>query len=260
MTVPMDQLRVGVVGAHGRMGTQAGQAISAADDLQLVAGLGSADPLSRLTDTGTQVAVDLTRPDAVMATVEYCINNGIHCVVGTSGVGDEQLDAIRQLLDSAHNANGANGLGVIVVPNFAIGAVLAIRFARQAAGYFDGVEVIEMHHAGKVDAPSGTATSTAREIAQTRADVGSPAMPDATSTAVDGARGADIDGVRVHSVRLPGLVAHQQVLLGNDGELLTIRHDSIHRGSFMPGLLLAVRAVSSRPGLTVGLEPLLDLG
>ncbi len=255
-----DLLRVGVVGANGRMGTLAGQAISAAGDLQLVAGVGSADPLSQLTDSGAQVAVELTRPDAVMANVEYCIANGIHCVVGTSGVGDEQLDAIRQLLlDSANGANGTDGLGVIVVPNFAIGAVLAIRFASQAAAYFDGVEVIEMHHAGKVDAPSGTATTTAREVAQARAEAGAPPMPDATSRAVGGARGADIDGVRVHSVRLPGLVAHQQVLLGNDGELLTIRHDSLHRESFMPGLLLAVRAVSKRPGLTVGLEPLLDL-
>ncbi|MGI8415996.1 MAG: 4-hydroxy-tetrahydrodipicolinate reductase [Nakamurella sp.] len=254
MTVSTGQLRVGVVGANGRMGTQAGQAISAAGDLALVATIGSTDPLSQLTDSDTQVAVELTRPDAVMATVEYCISSGIHCVVGTSGVGDEQLDAIRGLLDSAE------GIGVIVVPNFAIGAVLAIRFARQAAAYFDGVEVIEMHHSGKVDAPSGTAITTARQIAQARAEAGAPAMPDATSRAVDGARGADIDGVRVHSVRLPGLVAHQQVLLGNDGELLTIRHDSMHRGSFMPGLLLAVRAISNRPGLTVGLEPLLDTG
>lgn len=241
------------------MGTLAGQAISAADDLLLVAGIGSADPLSQLTESGTQVAVELTRPEAVMANVEYCIANGIHCVVGTSGVGDEHLDAIRHLLDG----DGADGdgvdVGVIVVPNFAIGAVLAIRFVRQAAAYFDGVEVIEMHHAGKVDAPSGTAITTARQIAQARAEAGAPAMPDATSKTVDGARGVDIDGVRVHSVRLPGIVAHQQVLLGNDGELLTIRHDSLHRGSFTPGLLLAVRAISNRPGLTVGLEPLLDL-
>ncbi|MDQ6659166.1 MAG: 4-hydroxy-tetrahydrodipicolinate reductase [Actinomycetota bacterium] len=221
---------------------------------------GSADPMTKLTDSDAQLAVDLTRPDAVMANVEYCIANRIHCVVGTSGVDDDQLDAIRLLLDSANGANGADGIGVIVVPNFAIGAVLAIRFARQAAIYFDGVEVIEMHHAGKVDAPSGTAGSTAREIARARAEAGLPKMQDATSRAVYGARGADIDGVKVHSVRLPGLVAHQQVLLGNDGELLTIRHDSLHRGSFMPGLLLAIRAVSTRPGLTLGLEPLLDLG
>lgn len=236
------------------MGTRACQAISAADDLQLVARIGSSDPLSMLADGGATVAVDLTRPDAVMDTVRYCVDNGIHCVVGTSGVGNDQLDAIGGLLGAADE------LGVIVVPNFAIGAVLAIRFARQAARYFDGVEVIEMHHAGKVDAPSGTATATARQIAAARSAAGSAAMPDATSMAVDGARGADIDGVRVHSVRLPGLVAHQQVLLAGAGELLTIRHDSLHRGSFMAGLLLAVRAIGHRPGLTVGLEPLLDLG
>lgn len=250
-------IRVGVVGARGRMGSQACQAISTADGLELVAAIGSSDSLDELLTAGVQVAVELTRPDVVMNTVRFCIDQGIHCVVGTSGIGQQQQDEITGLLASRRKQETA--VGIIVVPNFAVGAVLAMRFARQAAPFFAGVEVIELHHARKTDAPSGTAAATAHGIATARAAASSAPMPDATTADPDGARGADIDGVHVHSVRLPGLVAHQEVLLAGDGELLTIRHDSLHRGSFMPGVLLSVRQAPLRPGLTIGLEPLLEL-
>lgn len=246
-------LRVGIVGAGGRMGTEACQAVSAAQGLELVARIGSTDSLSELVDNRTQVVVDLTRPEVVMDTVRYCIEHDIHCVVGTSGIDQARQDEIGELL------TGHRSVGVVVVPNFAIGAVLAMRFARQAAPLFAGVEVIELHHAGKADAPSGTAAATANGIAAARAEASAPSMPDATTQDSDGARGAVVGGVHVHSVRLPGLVAHQQVLLGNEGELLTIRHDSMYRSSFMPGVLLAIRQAPIRPGLTVGLEPLLNL-
>jgi len=246
-------IRVGVVGAQGRMGSEACRAISAANDMELVARIGSSDSLDGLADRGAEVAVDLTRPGAVMQTLGYCISGGIHCVVGTSGFDQHRLDTVAGML--ADNP----GVGVIIVPNFAIGAVLAMRFARQAAPFFAAAEIVELHHAGKADAPSGTAAATARGIASARQVASAPPMPDATSQVLEGARGADVDGVRVHSVRLPGLVAHQEVLLGSDGELLSIRHDSLHRSSFMPGVLLAVRRAPQRPGLTLGLEPLLGL-
>lgn len=246
-------LRVAVVGAGGRMGSLACQAIAAAADLELVASVGSDDPLSLITCGGADIAVDLTRPEEVMNTVRYCVEAGIHCVIGTSGIDGVRQQQIRSMLTDRA------GLAVLVIPNFAIGAVLAMRFARQAAPYFAGVEVVELHHAGKVDAPSGTARATARGIAEARAQASAAPMPDATSTDPQGARGAVVEGVHVHSVRLPGLVAHQQVLLAGEGELLSIAHDSFHRGSFMPGLLLAIRAAPSRPGLTTGLEPLLHL-
>jgi 4-hydroxy-tetrahydrodipicolinate reductase len=198
------------------------------------------------------VAVDLTRPDAVLGNVAFCVEHGVHVVVGTSGV-DEHLDEIRDLLDVAP------AVGVAVVANFAIGAVLMMRFAAQAAPYFESVEVVELHHPDKADAPSGTARRTAALVAEARRAAALPAQPDATRTALDGARGAVVDGVPVHSVRLRGLVAHQEVLLGTAGETLTLRHDSYDRASFMPGVLLAVRQVASRPGLTVGLEPFLGL-
>lgn len=248
-----EQLRVAVIGAAGRMGTEACAAVDAADDLDLVARLGSQDSREVLVSSRTQVAVDLTRPDAVMETVQFCIEHGIHLVIGTSGVDVDRLAEITALLGDAPSA------GVVVVPNFAIGAVLAMRFARQAAPFFAGVEVVELHHAGKADAPSGTAAATARGIGAARTAAGSAAMPDATVSDPSGARGGVVDGVHVHSVRLPGLVAHQEVLLGGEGELLTIRHDSLHRASFMPGVLLALRQAPLRPGLTQGLEPLLDL-
>jgi len=248
-----ESIRVGVVGARGRMGSEACRAISEAADLELVAEIGSSDALDALLDNGAQVAVDLTRPGVVMQTIGYCISHDIHCVIGTSGIDQQRLDTVAGMLAS-HPA-----VGVIVVPNFAIGAVLAMRFARLAAPFFAGAEIVELHHAGKADAPSGTAAATARDIAAARKAAASPPMPDATSQELGGARGADVDGVHVHSVRLPGLVAHQEVLLGSDGELLSIRHDSMHRSSFMSGVLLAVRQAPLRPGLTLGLEPLLGL-
>ncbi len=188
-----------------------------------------------------------------MDNLEFLIGNGIHAVVGTTGFDDERLAQVRSWLDASP------GTGVLIAPNFAIGAVLSMRFAAAAARFYDSVEVIELHHPHKADAPSGTAYRTARMIAQARSDAGSKPMPDATSEELDGARGADVEGVRVHSVRVAGLVAHQEVLLGTQGETLTIRHDSIDRTSFAPGVLLGVREIGARPGLTVGLDDLLDL-
>lgn len=249
----MSKLRVAVLGARGRMGSEAVRAVTDADDLELVAALGSGDPRNALTDAGAQVAVDLTRPDAVMGNLEFCVANGIHAVVGTTGWTDERLDALRGWLAASP------GTGVLIAPNFGIGAVLTMRFAQQAARFFESVEVVELHHPGKVDAPSGTAVRTAQLISEARAEAELPTQPDATTTALDGARGADVDGVPVHAVRLRGLVAHQEVLFGDESETLTIRHDSLHRSSFMPGVLLGVRKVASTPGLTFGLEHFLDL-
>ncbi len=245
--------RVGVLGARGRMGQQVCKAVDEAEDLDLVAMVDAGDWLFSVADAGAQVMVDFTHPDVVMDNIRFAIDQGIHAVIGTTGMDDERLDTIRGWLADAPD------LGVLVAPNFAIGAVLLMRFSQIAAKYYPSAEIIEMHHPSKVDAPSGTAMRTASLIAAARSDASLPAMPDATTQETDGARGADIDGVRVHSVRLSGLVAHQEVLFGTDGETLSIRHDSLHRLSFMPGVLLAVRAVAERPGLTVGLEPLLGL-
>jgi len=244
-------LKVGVLGASGRMGSEACRAVDGADDLELVARLGSADPLSSLTDARAEVVVDLTRPDAVMDNLQFCIENGIHAVVGTSGFDEQRLETLRGWLRDAPE------VGVVIAPNFAVGAVLMMQFAQQAARYFESVEIVELHHPDKTDAPSGTARRTAEMVAAARRDAGLGPMPDATSAALDGARGASVDGVPVHSVRARGLLAHQEVLLGTVGETLTLRHDSFDRASFMPGVLLAVRQVGSRPGLTVGLEHLL---
>ncbi|MBC3986015.1 4-hydroxy-tetrahydrodipicolinate reductase [Streptomyces sp. AC536] len=249
----MSKLRVAVIGAGGRIGSEAVRAVQAADDLELVATLGRGDRLETLTEAGAQVAVELTHPDAVMDNLEFCVRNGIHGVVGTTGWTDERLAQLRTWLDAAP------GTGTLIAPNFSIGAVLTMRFAQQAARFFESVEVIELHHPNKADAPSGTATRTAQLIAAARQEAGSAPQPDATSTALDGARGADVDGVRVHSVRLRGLLAHQEVLLGGAGETLTLRHDSLHHSSFMPGILLGVRRVVTVPGLTFGLEHFLDL-
>jgi 4-hydroxy-tetrahydrodipicolinate reductase len=246
-------VRVGVLGARGRMGAQVCRAVESAADMEVVATINSGDPLSGLVDAAAQVVVDFTRPDVVMDNLRFCADHGIHAVVGTTGFGAERLDTLRGWLAERPE------LGVLVAPNFAIGAVLSMRFAELAAKYYESVEIIELHHPRKVDAPSGTAARTAELVASARAAAGMAPVPDATTTAVDGARGADVDGVRVHSVRLTGLVAHQEVLFGTEGETLTIRHDSLDRSSFMPGVLLAVRSVVERPGLTVGLEPLLDL-
>jgi 4-hydroxy-tetrahydrodipicolinate reductase len=248
-------LRVGVLGAAGRMGSLTCETIEKAADLVLVAAVNrGVDALAALVDAGADVVVDFTHPDVVMDHIEFLVEHGVSMVVGTSGISAERQQTISGLLQ------GKAGIAVLVVPNFALGAVLAMRFAREAAPFFQSVEVIELHHAGKVDAPSGTAAATVREIAAARSAAGLGAIPDATTTDPDGARGAALDGgVHVHSVRLPGLVAHQEVLLGNEGELLTIKHDSLQRSSFMPGVLLALRSVRSRPGLTVGLEPLLSV-
>jgi 4-hydroxy-tetrahydrodipicolinate reductase len=246
-------IAVAVLGAHGRMGQQVCTAVEAAADLELVARIDLGDPLSAAVEAGARVLVDFTHPDGVMDNLRFAIDNGIHAVVGTTGFTDEKYSTLQQWLADKP------GPGVLVAPNFGIGAVLSMKFAQLAAPYFESVEVIELHHPQKVDAPSGTATTTARLIAAARARAGMSAAPDATSAEVPGARGADIDGVRVHSVRATGLVAHQEVLFGTEGETLTIRHDSLNRASFMPGVLLAVREVGSRPGLTIGLDPLLGL-
>ena len=246
-------VRVGVLGASGRMGSAACHAIDAADDLDLVARLGSADPLDHLVDERVEVVVDLTRPDVVMGNLRFCVEHGISAVVGTSGFDEERLVEVRSWLSEKP------AVGVVIAANFAVGAVLMMRFAAQAARFFDSVEIVERHHPDKADAPSGTARRTAEMVAGARRHAGLGPMPDATSGALDGARGASVEGVPVHSVRARGLLAHQEVLLGSTGETLTIRHDSSDRASFMPGVLLAVRAVGSRPGLTVGLEHLLEL-
>lgn len=242
-----------MIGAAGRMGSEACRAVERAEDLQLVARIGRDDPLDALVDARADVAVELSVPAAAPGHVRWCVERGVHCVVGTTGWDDEGLDALRRQLSEHPD------VGVLVAPNFALGAVLAMRFAAAAARWFPSVEVVELHHPGKVDAPSGTARRTAELVARVREDAGVGRSPDATASELPGARGADVDGVRVHSVRLRGLVAHQEVLLGGVGEQLTIRHDSFDRASFMPGVLLGVRQVASRPGLTVGLEHLMDL-
>jgi 4-hydroxy-tetrahydrodipicolinate reductase len=246
-------IRVAVLGAKGRMGSEAVRAVSAANDLSLVAELGSADPRDRLVDVRAEVVVDFTVPAAVMANLEFCVQHGISAVVGTTGFDDERLATLRSWLRDAPS------VGVLVAPNFGIGAVLMMRFAEQAARFFESVEIVELHHPGKVDAPSGTARRTAELLAAARRAADRPAAPDATRDALPGARGAVVDGVSVHSVRLRGLVAHQEVLLGGPGETLTLRHDSYDRASFMPGVLLAIRRIRSRAGLTVGLDAFLGL-
>ena len=243
-------IKVGVVGARGRMGVEACKAVGAAPDLELVATIGRGDALSGAAGAG--VIVDVSTPDAVMENLRWAIGQGIHAVVGVSGFSEERLAQVREWLAAAP------GVGVLIAPNFGIGAVLMMQFARRAARFFESAEIIEQHHPRKLDAPSGTATHTARLIGAARAEAGLGPMPDATQEEMSGARGTEIDGVRVHAIRAAGLVAHQEVLFGTAGETLTIRHDSLDRASFMPGVLLAVRAISSRPGLTVGLDPLLD--
>ncbi|GAA3376396.1 4-hydroxy-tetrahydrodipicolinate reductase [Streptomyces sannanensis] len=250
----MSKLRVAVLGAKGRIGSEAVRAVEAADDMELVAALGRDDKLETLVESKAQVVVELTTPASVMGNLDFCVRHGIHVVVGTTGWTDERLAQLGTSLAASPET------GVLIAPNFSIGAVLGMKFAQQAARYFESVEVIELHHPDKVDAPSGTATRTAQLIATARAEAGCAPQPDATVTALDGARGANVDGVPVHSIRLRGLLAHQQVLLGGEGETLTIRHDSMHHRSFMPGILLGVRRVVSAPGLTYGLENFLDLG
>lgn len=246
-------VRVGVLGAAGRMGSEVCRAVDTAADLELVATLDKDDPFDGLTSAGASVVVDFTQPDVVMNNLEWCVAHGIHAVVGTTGFDDARLTTLRGWLADAP------GVGVLVAPNFCVGAVLMMRWAAQAATFFESVEVLELHHPKKVDAPSGTAYRTAELIAAARAEAGQGPVPDATTKELDGARGADVGGVRVHSARLTGRVAHQEVWLGGPGEALTIRHDSFDRASFMPGVLLGVRNVAANPGLTVGLETYLAL-
>ena len=245
-------IKVGVLGAKGRMGTAACEAVQAAADLELSAQVDAGDALENL--DGCDVVVDFTHPGVVMDNLRWCIGRGLTVVAGTSGFDDARLARVREWLDAAP------GSRALIVPNFSVGAVLMMKFAQQAAPYFESVEVIELHHAGKADAPSGTAARTAALITEARSAAGVGPSPDATVSEQDGARGAVVSGVRVHSVRLAGLVAHQEVLLGGHGEVLTIRHDSLDRSSFMPGVLLAARGAASLPaGLTVGLDALLPL-
>jgi 4-hydroxy-tetrahydrodipicolinate reductase len=234
------------------MGSEVCRAVDGADGLELVAQLDEGDALDGLTASGAQVVVDFTHPGVVLDNIAWCVEHGLAVVVGTSGFDEERLGRVRSLLDTTPGH-------VLIAPNFGIGAVLMMQFAKTAAPFFESVEIIELHHPNKIDAPSGTATHTARLVAAARADAGSAPLPDATTSALDGARGANVDGIPVHAVRLRGLIAHQEVLLGTPGETLTIRHDSLDRTSFMPGVLMAVRAVGERPGLTVGLESLLGL-
>jgi 4-hydroxy-tetrahydrodipicolinate reductase len=245
-------ITVGVLGARGRMGQQVCATIADAPDTELAAQVDQGDPLDTL--AGCDVVVDFTQVGVVMDNLRWCIARGLNVVVGTSGFGDERLDEVRTRLEAAPTVR------LLIAPNFSVGAVLMMRFAAQAARFFESAEVIELHHAGKMDAPSGTALRTAGLIGAARTKAGLGAPPDATEQELPGARGASVDNVRVHSVRVAGLVAHQEVLFGGHGETLTIRHDSLDRASFMPGVLLAVRGLAELPaGLTVGIEPLLGL-
>ena len=240
-------IKVAVLGSRGRMGSEVVKAVTEAKDLELVAELDLGDSLDTLVTAGAQVVVDFTTPDSVMANLEFVISRNIHAVIGTTGFDDARIAKIKSLLSTSKS-------GVLIAPNFAIGAVLMMEFATKAAKYFESAEIIELHHPNKVDAPSGTAARTAELMSAARKEAGLSAGPDATTTSLDGARGATVGQIPVHSVRLRGLVAHQEVLLGGIGETLTIRHDSIDRVGFMPGVLLGVRQVVNHPGLTFGLE------
>ena len=245
-------IKVGVLGARGRMGAAVCETIEGAGDTELAAQVDQGDSLDAL--IGCDVAVDFTHVGVVMDNLRWCVEHGLNVVVGTSGFGDERLAEVRTWLESAPSVR------VLIAPNFSIGAILMMRFAAEAARFFDSAEIIELHHANKMDAPSGTALRTAGLIAEARSSAGLGAPPDATKEELAGARGATVDDIHVHSVRLAGLVAHQEVLFGGQGETLTIRHDSLDRASFMPGVLVAVRGIASLPpGLTVGIEPLLGL-
>lgn len=246
-------IKVGVLGAKGRMGSEAVNAIKSASDLELVAAIDLGDSIETLKSSGAQVVVDFTHPDSVMKNLEFAINNGISVVVGTTGFDEKKLNQLKDWLSKQPK------VGALIAPNFGLGAVLMMQFAASAAKYFESVEIVELHHPNKADAPSGTAARTAELITEARKSVNKEAMPDATSSSLPGARGAKVGDVPVHSVRLRGLVAHQEVILGDLGETLTIRHDSIDRTGFMPGVLLGVRKVVETPGLTYGLENFMDL-
>ena len=246
-------IKVAVLGAKGRMGAETVKAINSTTDLSLVAQIDIGDSLEELKTSGAQVVVDFTHPDSVMKNLDFAINNGIHVVVGTTGFDQEKLAEVKTWLTKN------SSVGAVIAPNFGLGAVLMMQFAAKAARYFESVEIVELHHPEKADAPSGTASRTAELITESRKSAARPAMPDKTTSALPGARGAKVGDVPIHSVRLRGLVAHQEVLLGDQGETLSIRHDSIDRSGFMPGVLLAIREVVKNPGLTFGLEHLMDL-
>ncbi|MDN5895974.1 MAG: 4-hydroxy-tetrahydrodipicolinate reductase [Nocardioides sp.] len=246
-------LKVGVLGARGKVGAEICRIVEATEGMELVAGVDVGDEVDQLVTAGAEVVVDFTHPDVVMDNLEFCIDHGIHAVVGTTGFDDDRMAQLRSWLEVSPST------GVLIAPNFSIGAILMMRFAAAAAPFYDSVEVVEMHHPDKADAPSGTARRTAELIAAARREAGAGPMPDATSTSLEGARGADVDGVRVHGLRIRGMVAHQEVVLGGPGETLTVRHDSMDRASFGPGVLTGIRAIADNPGLTVGLERFLDL-
>ena len=246
-------IKVGVLGAKGRVGSAVVAGVQKADDLELAAEIDHGDDLQQLVDAGVEVIVDFTTPNSVMGNLEFCINHGIHCVVGTTGFDDERYQQVRDWCAANE------GVGVLIAPNFAISAVLTMAFARQAAPFFESAEVVEFHHPNKLDAPSGTAVKTAQGIAKARKDAGMGEMPDATEQALDGSRGADVDGVPVHAVRMQGMVAHEEVIFGTTDQSLTIRQDSYGRESFVPGVLTGVREVADHPGLTIGLDEYLGL-
>lgn len=249
MTTP---LRVGILGARGRTGSAVARAVMAADDLELVVSVNSDDPIENLAAGGAQVVADFTHPDAVMRSLEFCIAHRIHAAVGTTGFDQRRLSQVRTWLDSSPTT------GVLVAPNFSIGALQMMRFAVTAAPFYESVEVVDVHHPDKADAPAGTAHRAAELVASARTNAGMPPIPDATSTELDNARGANIAGVRVHSLRVRGVVGRVDVVLGGPGETLTIRHDSNDRTSFTPGVLTALRSIADHPGLTVGLEHFLE--
>ena len=246
-------IKVGVLGARGRVGTEVCRGVEDADGMDLVAAIDAGDDIGELVTAGAEAVVDFTHPDVVMDNLDFCIGHGIHAVVGTTGFDDARLATLRGRLADAP------AVGVLIAPNFSIGAILMMRFAVAAAPFYESVEVVELHHPTKADAPSGTARRTAELIAAARREAGLGPVPDATSTGLEGARGADVDGVPVHALRVRGLVAHQEVIFGGPGETLTIRHDSMDRASFVPGVLTGLREIAAHPGLTVGLENFLDL-
>jgi 4-hydroxy-tetrahydrodipicolinate reductase len=246
-------IKVGVLGSKGRMGQEVMRAVNEAVDLELVAALDLGDSLDQLVSNKAEVVVDFTTPDSVMANLEFVISHGIHAVVGTTGFDEERIAKVESI------AKKHSDVGVLIAPNFGLGAVLMMEFSKKAARYFESAEIIELHHPNKVDAPSGTSTRTAELISNARAQAGLAPMPDATKTGLEGARGAVVGDVHIHSVRLRGLLAHQEVLFGGPGETLSIRHDSLDRIGFMPGVLLGIREVSKHSGITYGLEGFLSL-
>ena len=242
------RIRVGVLGARGRMGAEVVKAVTNSSDLELVAQLDLGDSLDQLVSNKAEVVVDFTTPDSVMKNLEFLLKNEIHAVVGTTGFDQARIDSLTKEL-AQHPK-----VGVLIAPNFAIGAVLMMEFAAKAARYFESAEIVEMHHPAKVDAPSGTAARTAELMTEARKESAMKPMPDATKQSLDGARGSKVGDIPIHSIRAQGLVAHQEVLFGGVGETLIIRHDSLDRAGFMPGVLLGIRSIVKNPGLTHGLD------